>query len=295
MLRLICAACLLLGALPAGAQTLSIRDDRGVAVSLSQPARRIVSLAPHATELAFAAGAGSYVVGVTAFSDYPPAAKRIPSLGDAGKVDIERILALRPDLVIAWQSGNHSGDLAQLERLGVKLFVTEPRHLQDIPRLLRAIGLLSGTDSEAARAADELEQRMADLRKKYAARKPVSVFYQIWDAPLMTVNGEHLINDVIELCGGQNIFASQSGLTPAVSMESVVALNPEVIIDSGSLYQNEQVWKSWRKFSSVRAVRKGRLYFIHPDLIQRQTPRILNGAMHLCEQLDRARQEPPGK
>jgi iron complex transport system substrate-binding protein len=289
MLRLICAACLLLITLPAWAQQVSAQDDRGVTVSLSQPARRIVSLAPHATELAFAAGAGSFVVGVTAFSDYPPAAKRIQPLGDSGKVDIERILALKPDLVLAWQSGNHSGDLAQLERLGVRIFVTEPRHLQDIPRLLRAVGRLAGTDVMAKRAATGFEQRMARLKNKFAVRKQVSLFYQIWDAPLMTVNGEHLINDVIELCGGRNIFARLANLTPTVSMESVVSLDPEVIFASGGLYQNEQVWKSWRRFSGMRAVRKERMYFIHPDLIQRQTPRILDGAERLCEQLDHAR------
>ncbi len=289
MLRLICAACLFFGSLPAWAQPGSIQDDRGVAVSLPQPARRIVSLAPHVTELVFAAGAGDYLVGVTAFSDYPPAAQRIPPLGDSGKVDVERILTLKPDLVIAWQSGNHRGDLAQLERLGVKLFVTEPRHLQDIPRLLRAIGFLAGTDADAALAATGFERRMAELKKKFAVRRQVSVFYQIWDAPLMTVNGEHLINDVIELCGGRNIFASLSALTPAVSMESVVALNPEVIIASGGLYRNEHVWKNWRRFAGMRAARKEQLYFIHPDLIQRQTPRILEGAQRLCEQLDRAR------
>ncbi|MDO9189110.1 MAG: cobalamin-binding protein [Sulfurimicrobium sp.] len=258
-------------------------------VSLSQPARRIVSLAPHVTELVFAAGAGDHLVGVTAFSDYPPAAQRIPSLGDSGKVDVERILALKPDLLIAWQSGNHSGDLVQLERLGVKLFVTEPRHLQDIPRLLRAIGILAGTGADADLAATRFERRMAELKKQFGARGPVSVFYQIWDAPLMTVNREHMINDVIELCGGRNIFASLSSLTPAVSKESVVALNPEVIIASGGLYQNKQVWNHWRQFASMRAVREERLYFIHPDLIQRQTTRILEGAQRLCEQLDRAR------
>lgn len=289
MLRLICAACLLLSTLPAWAQNVSAQDDRGETVSLSQPARRIISLAPHATELAFAAGAGGFIVGVTAFSDYPPVAKRIQPLGDSGKVDIERVLALKPDLVLAWQSGNHSGDLAQLERLGVRLFVTEPRHLQDIPRLMRAIGQLAGTDAEASRAAAGFEQRMSGLKNKFAARRQVSVFYQIWDAPLMTVNGEHLINDVIGLCGGRNIFAGLTNLTPVVSMESVVSRDPEVIFASGSLYRNEQVWKNWRRFSGMRAVRRERMYFIHPDLIQRQTPRVLEGAERLCEQLDHAR------
>lgn len=289
MLRLICAACLLFCALPGWAQNISLQDDRGVTVSLTQPARRIVSLAPHVTELVFAAGAGAYLVGVTAFSDYPPEAKRIPSLGDAGKVDVERILALKPDLVIAWQSGNHTGDMAQLESLGVRLFVTEPRRLQDIPRLIREIGLLAGTDNKSATAAAAFQRRAAELQKAFASRRPVSVFYQIWDAPLMTVNGEHLINDVIELCGGRNVFAGLPGLTPAVVTESVIALDPEVLVASGSLFRNEQVWDKWRRFSGMRALRKRQLYFIHPDLIQRQTPRILQGAEQLCEQLERAR------
>lgn len=291
MLRLICAAFMLLGAMPSWAQHVSIRDDRGVMLTFPQPARKIVSLAPHVTELVFAAGAGAYLAGVTAFSDYPPEAKRIPSLGDSAKVDVERILALKPDLVIAWKSGNHGGDLAQLERLGVKLFATEPRHLQDIPRLLRAIGSLAGTDADAARAAAGFEQRMDMLKKKFAARRPVSVFYQVWDAPLMTVNGKHLINDIIELCGGRNIFAHLPSLTPAISMEAVVSQNPEAIVASGSLYQNEQVWKNWQRFSGIRAVQKERLYFIHPDLIQRQTPRVLEGAQRLCELLDRVRND----
>ncbi len=289
MLRLICAACLLFCALSGWAQNISLQDDRGVTVSLTQPARRIVSLAPHVTELVFAAGAGAYLVGVTAFSDYPPEAKRIPSLGDAGKVDVERILALKPDLVIAWQSGNHAGDMAQLESLGVRLFVTEPRRLQDIPRLMREIGLLAGTDNKSATAAAAFQRRAAELRKAFASRRPVSVFYQIWDVPLMTVNGEHLINDVIELCGGRNVFAGLPGLTPAVVTESVVALDPEVLVASGSLFRNEQVWDKWRRFSGMRAVRKRQLYFIHPDLIQRQTPRILQGAEQLCKQLEHAR------
>jgi iron complex transport system substrate-binding protein len=142
---------------------------------------------------------------------------------------------------------------------------------------------------KAARVADGFKQRMSGLKNKFGTRKRVSVFYQIWDAPLMTVNGEHLINDVIELCGGRNIFAGLTNLTPTVSMESVVSLDPEVIFASGGLHQNEQVWKSWRRFSGIRAVRKERMYFIHPDLIQRQTPRILDGAERLCEQLDHAR------
>lgn len=286
--RLFGAALLWLAFLPP-ACAISMADDRGDILQLSVPARRIVSLAPHVTELAFAAGAGGRLVGVTAYSDYPAAAKHLPLLGDSGKVDVERILSLKPDLIIAWQSGNHMGDLAQLERLGLKVFVTEPRHLQDIPRLLRRIGELAGTPAEAEAAARDFERRRQALQLRFAGRRPVKVFYQIWDSPLMTVNGEHLINDVISLCGGRNVFAGVAALTPVVSPEAVLAAAPDAIIASGSLYQDERVWRTWRRFPSLVAVKRNHLFFVHPDLIQRHTPRILQGAQQLCEHLEMVR------
>lgn len=286
--RLFGAALLWLALVPR-ASAISVADDRGNALHLSRPAARIVSLAPHVTELVYAAGAGARLVGVTAYSDYPPEATRLPLLGDSGKVDVERILALKPDLIIGWQSGNHMGDLAQLERLGFKVFVTEPRHLQDIPRLLRRIGELAGTSGEAEAAARDFEKRRLDLQRRFAARPHVSVFYQIWDSPLMTVNGEHLINDVISLCGGRNVFAGVGALTPTVSAEAVLAADPRVIVASGSLYRDDRVWQAWRRFPNLAAVKAEHLFFVDPDLIQRHTPRILQGARRLCEQLETAR------
>ena len=286
--RLFGAALLWLVLVPQ-ASAISVADDRGTTLHLSRPAARIVSLAPHVTELVYAAGAGARLAGVTAYSDYPAEARRLPLLGDSGKVDVERILALKPDLVIGWQSGNHTGDLAQLERLGIKVFVTEPRHLRDIPRLLRRIGELAGTSAGAESAARGFEQLRRDLQERFAGRPPVSVFYQIWDSPLMTVNGEHLISDVISLCGGRNVFAGVGALTPTVSVEAVLAADPRVIVASGSLYQDDRVWRTWRRFPNLAAVRGGYLFFVDPDLIQRHTPRILQGARQLCEQLETAR------
>lgn len=277
--------------LPAASADPEIRavDDRGREIALAKPAARIVSLAPHATELVFAAGAGDRLVGVTTYSDYPAAAKKIPQVGDFGKVDLERIARLRPDVVIAWKSGNHPGDLDRLEKLGLKVYVTEPRRLPDIPRLVRALGALAGTAAQADRAAGEFERRLAELKKRYTGQREVSMFYQIWHEPLMTVNREHIISDVIALCSGRNIFANAGALTPTVSAENVLTGNPEAIIASGALYNDERQWEAWRRFPQVKAVKNRRLFFIHPDLIQRPTPRLLEGAKQMCEQLDEVR------
>lgn len=267
-------------------------DDRGREVVLPGPAARIVSLAPHVTELAFAAGAGSRLAAVTAYSDYPEAAKNLPSMGDFSRLDLERIIRLKPDLVIGWASGNHAGDLAQLEKLGFKVFATEPRRLADIPRLLRTIGKLAGTGKEAEAAAVGFERELAGLENRYAAHRPVSVFYQIWHEPPMTVNGEHLISDVIALCGGKNIFAKAVALTPIVSAESVLAADPEAIVASGALSDDDRLWQGWRRFPRLKAVTNGNLFFISPDFIQRPTPRVLAGARQMCEKLERVREKP---
>jgi iron complex transport system substrate-binding protein len=187
----------------AAAQTISVADDRGRTVTLARPAQRVVTLAPSLAELAFAAGAGGRLVGVARFSDSPPAARGIARIGDAVRVDFERIVALKPDLILAWKSGNSAADVARLEGLGFPAHVSEPGRLADIPRLLRAIGSLAGTGAAADRAARDFEREIGELRKRYAKTPRVRVFYQIWHKPLLTVNGAHLISDVIALCGAR--------------------------------------------------------------------------------------------
>lgn len=280
---------LLVAATAAVAAPLKLVDDAGRAVVLNLPAARIVALSPHVTELVFAAGAGNKLVGASSFSDYPAAAKRIPHVGDGGKADAERILALKPDLIIGWHSGNSAAEIATLERLGIPVFLTEPRRLDDIPRLLVTIGKLAGTEQAAAQAAADFRSGVAELKRRYAGRQPVRVFYEIWHDPLITVNGEHLISDVLGLCGGRNIFAGVSSLTPAVATESVLAEDPEAIIASGALYAERGRLEGWRRYSRLAAVRRGYVFFIHPDLIQRQTPRILQGAQQMCEQIEQVR------
>ncbi|MBU1689269.1 MAG: cobalamin-binding protein [Gammaproteobacteria bacterium] len=280
---------LLLAATAVVAAPLKLVDDAGRVVVINLPAERIVALSPHVTEMAFATGAGNKLVGVSSFSDYPAAAKHIPHIGDGGKVDAEHLLALKPDLIIGWHSGNSAADIATLERLGIPIFLTEPRRLDDIPRLLETIGRLAGTERVATSAAENFRAGVAELKRRYAGRRPVRVFYEIWHEPLMTVNSEHLISDVIRLCGGRNIFAGVSSLTPSVAVESVLAEDPEAIIASGALYAERGPLENWRRYPRLAAVRRGYVFFIHPDLIQRQTPRILQGAQQMCEQIEQVR------
>jgi len=269
---------------------IDVVDDAGNTVHLAQPARKIVSLSPHLTELLFSAGAGKQVVGVVSFSSYPPAAEDITHVGDFQSLDLERIVSLHPDLIVSWQTGNHPGQIDKLRRLGFTVFVNEPRKLLDIPKTIVKLGKLAGTDATAQQAADRFMQQYHHLQQQYQSRKSVRVFYQIWSDPLMTVNGKHLISDVIRLCGGINVFADMDSLAPEVSIESVLQRAPEVIVIGGSDDLRRRWLERWRHWPTLPAVRQDNLFQINPDLLQRHTVRILQGAETLCRDLERARQ-----
>ena len=288
-LRLAAALCLyLLLAAPLRAE-LVVEDDTGRRVQLAQPAHRIVSLAPHVTELLFAAGAGARVVGVVAYSDLPDAAKALPRVGGYSNVDMEAIAALQPDLVIAWHSGNRDAHLDKLAALGIPVFLNEPRSLDDVARSLETFGRLAGSDEAGHAAAESFRARRTELARRYGKRPPVPMFYQIWDDPLMTINDEHLISDVIRLCGGRNVFGTLAQLAPAIGVESVLAADPEAIVASGMGEARPEWLDRWKRWPGLSASRAGNLYFVPPELIQRHTPRILDGAAQLCEFLDAAR------
>jgi len=261
-----------------------VTDDRGETLALNPPVQRIVALAPFITELVFAAGAGGKLVGVSEYSDYPQQAESIVRIGDAAHADLERIAALQPDLVLAWKSGNHAGDITKLEYFGIKVFVMEPIKLSDIPRLLRGIGELARTSDTAEAAARHFESKLEMLRDQYSMRRPVTVFYEIWNEPLMTINGAHMISSVLRLCGGVNPFAASRALTPIISAESLVAADPEVIM-TGIARDAD-----WQRFAMLKAVRDHRVFFVPPDLLERQSTRILQGANEICRQLDKVRQ-----
>jgi iron complex transport system substrate-binding protein len=288
MKRMLAAAVLLI--LQAGDlhAAIVLTDDRGRELTLQAPVHRIVSLAPHLTELLFAAGAGASLVGTAAYSDFPEQARQVPTVGDSSAIDLERIVTLQPDVVLAWRSGNQPGALAKLEQLGIPVFVTEPGSLEAIADQIALIGRMAGTEDTANAAAMHLRRDIAALRRDYQGRRPVSVFFQVWNEPLMTVNGRQVISEVIDLCGGKNIFAGLKTLVPSVSVEAVLAADPEAIV-TASEQPAARVLGDWSAWQQLRAVRDGNLLAIPPDDISRPTPRLLSGARRLCEQLDRIR------
>ena len=274
-------------AIPVDPLFAQVTDDAGQPVMTRPIARRAVSLAPHLTELVFAAGAGDFLVGTVRGSDYPPAAVAIPEIGDASSLDFESVLGLQPDLVLAWSSGNRATDIARLRALGLRVLVLEPQTLEDVARHLRVIGKLFATSVTAERAAAAFTARAAALRGRYASATPLSVFFEIWHQPLITVNGRHLISEVIRLCEGRNVFADLGQLAPAVSAEQVYWADAQVII-TGSEAEDAGM-ASWRADTGLRAVREGWVFSVPADLIARQTPRILDAAEKICANLDAVR------
>ncbi|SOD40224.1 cobalamin-binding protein [Nitrosovibrio sp. Nv4] len=269
---------------------INLTDDRGRNTHLDHFAKRIISLSPHITELVFAAGAGDKLVGVSRYSDYPAAATAITDVGDSSSLDLERIIALQPDLVIAWRSGNASTDIEKLEKLGITVFVTEASRLEDVPRLLRATGKLAGTLTRAGLAAKTYEEELQRIKLNYGGRHKISVFPLIWHQPLMTVNGNHVISDIIDICGGVNIFASAPSLTPVISAENLLEADPQAVISSVSLEFAETGTKRMlRGFPDLSAVRNNHLFFVHPDLLHRQTVRMLQAAKTVCAKLESVR------
>lgn len=262
---------------------VEVRDDYGHAVSLGAPARRIVSLAPHLTELLYAAGAGAQVVGALEHSDYPPEARSVPRVGSEAGIDLEALIALRPDLVVAWPNAGSVRTVNRLAQIGLPVFRSEPRELADIARTLERFGVLAGTAERANQAADAFRKRARALEARYSERPKMRVFYQVWDRPLVTVNGDHVISKVMRMCGGENVFAALPLIAPQIDREAVVSANPQVIISSGASLEG------WKAFSGLAAVKNAHLYAIPPDLIQRHTPRLLDGAERLCRLLEQAR------
>jgi len=268
---------------------IRVIDDRGRSVELNKPAERIISLAPHITESLFAAGAGKKIIGAVSYSDYPEAAKKIPRVGGYPTLDIERIISLKPDLVIAWASGNSSKQVEKLMALGLTVFMSEPRYPKDIAKTIQRFGVLAGSNNIAGKSYKEFMQHYNALKKRYSNKEKIKVFYQIWNKPLMTISGKHLISDIISLCGGENVFANLNTLTPQISLESVIQSKSEVIVSGGMGKARPDWLDDWKAWPELAAVKNEQLYYIDPALMQRVGPRILDGADKLCEIFDEAR------
>lgn len=258
---------------------IRVVDDVGTTLTLPQPAQRILSLAPHITELLFSAGAGDRVVGAVSYSDYPAAARNIPLIGSYDRLDLEQMLALRPDLIVGWQSGNPQAALAHVLTLGIPVYLTEPRTFADIASNLERLGVLAGTREVAQEVASAFVADLEQLRIRYQDAPPVSVFYQVWREPLMTFNGDHLFNQMVRLCGGRNLFADLPRLASPIDQEAVLMADPEVFI----VGEVNRAWlDDWRRWNSLRAVRTDRLYALNQDLLVRPTLRTLDGIRQLC-------------
>jgi iron complex transport system substrate-binding protein len=266
-----------------------VRDDYGHDVRLAKPVHRIVSLSPHLTELLYAAGAGAKVVGAVDYSDYPPPAKALPRVGSDAGINLEAVLALKPDLVVAWPNVGTAKAVDRLADLGLPTFRSEPRELDDIARTLERLGRLAGTEAQAAREAAAFRAKVAQLEQRYAGLPKVRAFYQVWDRPLQTVNGEHVISKVMRLCGAENVFARLPLLAPEIDREAVLKADPQVIIASGSDGRRPGWLDEWKSYAGLAAAARGHLYTVAPELIQRHTPRLLEGAAQLCEIVERVR------
>ena len=288
MKRLTALFLALLAALPASA-SVTVVDDVGRTVTLAQPARRVVSLAPHVTELLYAAGGGARLVGAVNYSDYPEAAKKLPQVGSYNKLDFERVLALKPDLLVIWHSGNPARQVEQLERLGIPVFHSEPGRLDQIGESLLRLGRLLGTEPAAQAAARDYRARIAALKARYAARPPVTVFYQVWPKPLYTLNDDHIAGDMLRLCGGRNLFGALKTIAPEVGVEAVIETDPEVILVGGRDNPSDPGGKMWQAFKGMTAVRRNNIFTIDGDLTNRAGPRTTDGAAQLCAMLEQAR------
>ena len=267
------------------AYACTVIDDDGHLIRLTTPAQRIVSLAPDITEILFAIGAGHHVVGVISGSDYPSAAQQVLSVGSYQGLDLERIISLRPDLVVAW-GHTFSRQLAILKKQGIPIYRTQPRHLEDVPRTMQHLGCLAGTAVLANQEATRFLRQIAVLRQQYQGQKPITLFYQIGSYSLMTINKDSWINQVITLCGGRNVFANAKWVAPEVTWEAVVAANPQVIVSDAT----QADWKKrWMRWQGVAAVKQDLLFRLSPDLIDRAGPRLVEGATQLCYFLQQAR------
>lgn len=275
-------------ALPVQA-ALQVSDDTGQSLTLAAPARRIVVLAPHLTEDVFAIGAGSQLVGVVDYSDFPAAALDLPRVGGYSGFDLERIRALRPDLIVAWQGGNPVQQLERLKALRIPTYYDDSRTLTDVPRALRRLGVLTGQAAGGEAAARQFETRISSLRSQYASKAPVRVFFQVWSNPLLTINREQIISDAITLCGGVNVFASLPGKVPTVDEEAVRVANPQLIVTTPGPKKGEQPLARWQRWPAMAAVARQQLKTLPPDLLDRMGPRFADGVATLCQTIDGAR------
>ncbi len=271
---------------PIGA--IRVVDGEGKRIILNAPAKRVIALSPHAVELIFAIGAGDQVIATASYTDYPPAATKLPTVGDTYQLDIEKIISLKPDLIVLWPNGSALRQIELLERTGIPIYRSNPRKLVDIPIDMVNLARLTGHQAEGEQLASDWRDHIAMFRGQYTSQQKIQVFYQIYDQPLYTIGKKQIINDAISLCGGKNVLDDVNVSALAVDDEVVLGRDPDAIISTVDANDHHGL-RHWHHFPMLKAVRTQSLYFLNPDLISRPGPRMLKGIQLLCEQIDDAR------
>ncbi len=287
MLTAVAAAADLAAAVAASnkAMRITISDDTGQRVTVVNPPLRIVSLAPGATEMLFAAGAGAHVIATVQYSDQPSAAQRVPRIGDVTAVDMERLVALHPDVAVVWPGGGNPAQIEEIARLGIPVYRQQVNALADLPGSLRRLGALAGTGTAAEQAARDLEAHLARLSRQYRSDRQPSVLLEVWNRPIYTVGGTHLMSDALRLCSARNVFADLRDLGPVVDTEAVIARNPDIIIAVAPPGEGAAWLADWRRFGSLSAVRSGRLIAFEDQGLTRLGPSVLDAAEALCRRI----------
>lgn len=269
----------------AAAAAISVPDDVGRTVTLRSTPTRIVSLAPGATEMLFAAGAGKQVIATVEYSDEPEAAKRVPRIGDVVAVDMERFVALRPEVAVVWPGGGNPAQIEEIARLGIPVYRQQVNSLADLPGSLRRLGALAGTSAVAEEAARGIEARLRSLARAHEGGRHPGVMLEIWNHPIYTVGGTHLMSDMLKLCGARNIFGDLRELAPAVDIEAVVARNPDIIVAAAPPGAGNEWLADWKRFTTLRAVRADNLIIVEDQRLTRLGPSAVDATEALCKVL----------
>jgi len=290
MLRLLALSSLLLAAsVPAPSATpgFTVVDDAGRKVTLARVPQRIVSIAPGATEMLFAAGAGQRVIATSEFSDEPAEAKKIPRIGDSNAIDMERVVALQPDVVVVWEGGSNAAQVNRLESLHVPLYRQKVEKLTDIPVSLRRLGALADTRAIADKAALDIETRLARLEKRYGKSTGPTVLLEVWNRPIYTVGATHMMTDSLRLCGARNVFADLKDQGPSIDTEAIIGRDPDIIVAVAPPGVAREWLAEWKRFGTMRAVKNGRLVPFEDQRLSRLGPSAIAGTEALCEAINR--------
>ncbi|HEA15996.1 MAG TPA: cobalamin-binding protein [Pseudoalteromonas prydzensis] len=250
---------------------------------------RIVALAPHIVENLYTIGAGEQIVGTVEYADFPAAANDIVRIGGHQGIQLEKLLALKPDLVLAWKTGSKTEDLARIEGFGIEVFYSDASDVNKVPTELRRLGALTGREQAAEQAAIKFENKIAVIKDKYSDKSNIAVFYQLWPEPMMTVGKNTWINQLIDICQGRNVFANSRTDYPQISIENVVVAKPEVIILPGEKSQKPQTVIDWSSWPEVPAVKHNQFVHVNADLLHRFTTRMLDGLADMCIKMDASR------